>query len=67
MIRIATIFSLLLIAACEQPTSDTTTATGSYQQTLQQQLIMAKPGDVIEIPEGTFEINRALSDRKSVV
>ncbi|NBC08657.1 MAG: hypothetical protein GVY26_15815, partial [Bacteroidetes bacterium] len=28
---------------------------------LQEQLIMAEPGDVVDIPEGTFEFDRPLS------
>jgi parallel beta-helix repeat protein len=32
-----------------------------FQKQLQEKLILAKPGDVIVIPPGTFEINRGLS------
>jgi parallel beta-helix repeat protein len=32
-----------------------------FQKQLQEKLILAKPGDVIIIPRGTFEINRGLS------
>ena len=42
----------------EMPASDAATA---YQKQLQLQLINAKPGDVITIPEGTHSINRGLS------
>ncbi len=50
---------LMLVSACsDQPTE--TTESG-YQKTLQEQLITAKPGDVITIPEGTHSINRGLS------
>ncbi len=34
---------------------------GAYQKTLQTQLINARPGDVIEIPEGLHTFNRGLS------
>lgn len=34
-----------------------------FQRQLQEKLIDAKPGDVIEIPEGTYEIDRSLSLR----
>ena len=34
---------------------------GDFQKQLQMQLINAKAGDVIEIPEGVFDINRGLS------
>jgi parallel beta-helix repeat protein len=33
----------------------------TFQKELMEKLIMASPGDVIEIPEGTFEITRGLS------
>jgi len=33
----------------------------SFEEQLQQQLIEARPGDVIEIPAGTYEITRSLS------
>ncbi|MGB0906243.1 MAG: parallel beta-helix domain-containing protein [Maricaulaceae bacterium] len=33
----------------------------AYQEVLQTQFLDAKPGDVIEIPEGTFSFNRSLS------
>ncbi|MFK7863028.1 MAG: parallel beta-helix domain-containing protein [Pseudohongiellaceae bacterium] len=33
----------------------------SFEESLQQQLIEAKPGDVVEIPAGTFEMTRSLS------
>lgn len=32
-----------------------------YQRTLLSQLLQAKPGDIIEIPEGTFTFNRSLT------
>ena len=33
----------------------------TFQKTLQEKLIAAKPGDVIEIPEGKFHVDRTLS------
>ena len=54
-----------LVAACgkEEAAAPTAapTADASYQDTLMAALIDAKPGDVIEIPEGVFEFNRSLS------
>lgn len=49
----------ILVAACskEEPVAQDS----SYQKELQLQLINAKPGDVITIPEGIHEINRGLS------
>jgi len=51
-----------LIMACsgdERPAA--TNAESAFQKQLQMQLISAKPGDVITIPEGVHEINRGLS------
>lgn len=54
--------SCLGVAGCgpaaERDTQDTAY---SAEQTLMAQLIDAQPGDVIEIPEGTFQFNRGLS------
>ena len=36
-------------------------ATVDYQKELQEQLINAKEGDIIEIPEGTFDFTRSIS------
>ncbi len=36
-------------------------ATSDYQETLMAALLDAKPGDVIELPEGTFSFDRSLS------
>src|SRR5436305_133402 len=33
----------------------------NFQKQLQEQLIKAKPGDVIEVPEGKFHLDRTLS------
>lgn len=58
-----TLLAALLLWGCDQDGAggDAEAADTGYQQTLQQQLIMAKPGDVIEIPEGTHRITRGLS------
>src|SRR5260370_16501458 len=37
------------------------TSPANMQKQLQEQLIKAKAGDVIEIPEGKFQLNRTLS------
>ncbi|MEL7486932.1 MAG: parallel beta-helix domain-containing protein [Pseudomonadota bacterium] len=58
--------SLTALAACsdEKAANETTaeaTADASYQETLQTRLLDAKPGDVIEIPEGVYAFDRSLS------
>jgi parallel beta-helix repeat protein len=47
--------ALLLLAGCGKPSAE------DFQKTLQEKLIAAKSGDVIEIPEGKFHIDRTLS------
>jgi len=52
----------LLLASCgEQKQETTAPADQSYQETLMTQLLDAKPGDVISIPEGRFSFDRSLS------
>lgn len=53
----------LVLASCGQPASDSSSnqAELSVEDRLMEQLIDAKPGDVIEIPEGTFSFSRGLS------
>jgi parallel beta-helix repeat protein len=51
----------LALAACDKKTEEAPPADASYQETLQTQLLDAKPGDVIEIPQGTFAFDRSLS------
>src|SRR5262249_54579288 len=46
-------FSIVLSGCNQQPVN--------YQKQLQEQLIKAKAGDVIEIPEGKFQFDRTLS------
>lgn len=48
-----------LIAACDA--NQSVTPTLNFEETLQQRLIEAQYGDVIEIPAGTHEITRSLS------
>jgi len=67
MSRTILIGLVLLLGACSEQKADSTDAVNAnlasqnYQKTLPEQLIMAQPGDVIEIPPGTHEINRSLS------
>lgn len=51
---------ILALAACGRKETAAPTE-ASYQETLLTQLIDAKPGDVIEIPEGKFSFDRSLS------
>jgi len=46
--------TLLLVAGCKQSPE-------TIQKNLQEKLISAKPGDVIELPEGKFHFERTLS------
>ena len=50
----------VLLVGCGQEVEPEATSE-SYQKTLMTQLIEAKPGDVIEIPAGTFHFNRGLT------
>ncbi|MDN5781508.1 MAG: right-handed parallel beta-helix repeat-containing protein [Luteimonas sp.] len=56
-----------LLAACGRGGTDqaalAASADAGYQKVLQQQLLDAKPGDVIEIPAGRFSFDRSLSLR----
>lgn len=51
----------LALAACGQGAGTAAKPDAAYQETLIQQLIDAKPGDVIEIPAGVYAIDRGLS------
>jgi parallel beta-helix repeat protein len=53
--------SFVLAACGGQDTKETAVTDANYQETLQTQLLDAKPGDVIEIPEGVFAFDRSLS------
>lgn len=62
MRTLITIACLSLLAACSQPESNTDTTTAvDMQKQIQTQLLTAKPGDVITIPAGRFEMTRGLS------
>lgn len=50
--------SILLSSCGEPPPAEPPL---SFEESLQQQLIQAQPGDVIEIPAGTHELTRGLS------
>jgi parallel beta-helix repeat protein len=54
---------VFLAAACsgEKKAQPPAPADASYQETLMTALLDAKPGDVIEIPEGKFSFDRSLS------
>ena len=50
------------LAGCGQQAEETTAPADTvYQDVLMAQLLDAKPGDVIEIPEGVFSFDRSLS------
>ena len=56
----------LLLAGCGEPAQPPAPAAdASYAPKLQQQLLDAKPGDVIEIPAGRFAFDRSLTLRAS--
>jgi parallel beta-helix repeat protein len=52
--------AFVALAACGEK-QEAAPADASYQETLMTQLLDAKPGDVIEIPEGRFSFDRSLS------
>lgn len=51
----AVLLMVVALTACNQQSP------ASFQKQLQEQLIRAKAGDVIEIPAGTFQLDRTLS------
>lgn len=58
----AATLALIALAACAKETHKAEEpADASYQDQLQTALLDAKPGDVIEIPEGRFSFDRSLS------
>lgn len=67
MLRAFLLISLsVFILACGQETSTpvepaANTSADDFQKSLLQKLISAKPGDVIELPEGRFDMTRGLS------
>ena len=58
---ILTFTAALTLAACGSKTATEMPSDSSYQETLLTQLIDAKPGDVITIPEGRYSFDRGLS------
>ena len=56
----ATALSLTLCVSCAKKESGLT-AGPDFQKKFQEALITAKPGDVIELPEGRLDMDRALS------
>jgi parallel beta-helix repeat protein len=61
----AAAFALAALAGCSRQASNNESAgsasNSDYQKQLQEQLLDAKPGDVIEIPAGKFAFDRSLS------
>jgi parallel beta-helix repeat protein len=55
----------LALAGCGEPAPPAPVGDASYAPRLQQQLLDAKPGDVIEIPAGRFAFDRSLTLRAS--
>jgi len=61
-LKIAAGFIVMLgVASCSQENTKTPAVNVDYQEKLLEQLIDAKPGDVISIPEGTYAFDRGLS------
>lgn len=50
-----------ILASCGEKAPTAPDGDASYQETLMTQLLDAKPGDIIEIPEGRFSFDRSLS------
>ena len=65
-IKLSIVASLvaMLISCSQEPAPVNASA---YQEVLMETLILAKPGDIIEIPEGKFDFTRALSLKVSNV
>lgn len=61
---VASIAAVALLAGCgREQTAPQTAADTQFQKTLQERLLDAKPGDVIDIPAGRFAFDRSLSLR----
>ncbi len=59
---ILAVASLLGFVSCAPPQgSDTPLTKANFEQSFQEALIKAKPGSVIELPEGTFKFDKTLS------
>ena len=52
------LIAILILSACK--TKQTASVDSTFEKQLQEQFINAKEGDVIELPEGTFTLNRSL-------
>ena len=50
--------AIILLSACK--TTPTASVDATFEKQLQEEFINAKEGDVIELPEGTFTLNRSL-------
>lgn len=62
--RVSIAAAIILLSACGQESqTENSTDTGdtAYQETLMTELLDAQAGDVITIPEGTFNFDRSLS------
>lgn len=59
--RSVMIAAALLLAGCGDPTPTDGPAPPDPAMALIEQFVTAQPGDVIEIPEGVFELNRSLT------
>jgi parallel beta-helix repeat protein len=53
--------AMALAACAKEEVKAPSPSDASYQETLMQQLLDAKPGDVIEVPEGRYSFDRSLS------
>ncbi|WP_313231110.1 parallel beta-helix domain-containing protein [Stenotrophomonas acidaminiphila] len=63
-ILVGTIGALaLLLSACQKTPEAPAPGDAGFARLLQQKLLDARPGDVIEVPEGTFRFDRSLSLR----
>ena len=61
LIALLSFSAFLIIQSCQQaPQKENTVDTDLYQK-IQTQLINAQPGDIVEIPAGTFYLDRPLS------
>ena len=65
-IGLAVAVGMVLVAGCQKQAAQAPTvaaADGAFAATLQERLLDAKPGDVIEIPAGRHQFERSLSLR----
>ena len=65
-IVLAAVLTAAVLAGCAQktppaPGTATAASAGDFQKQLQERLLDARPGDVIEIPEGRYALDRSLS------